>query len=221
MPNATARRGDTRRRAQRRRQLLLAGIAAGVVLLAVLVAVLSMSEQDQAVSVEDIAGDPAISGDPLPSLPGSGVDTTAGASAPVVDGADFAGTPVSIGDTGTPELVMFMASWCPACQQELPEVVSWMEQGGLPDGVELTAVVTGLDASRPNWPPDAWFEEEGYTGRILVDDAEGSMAQAYGLSATPFWVALDADGRVVARVAGLLDASQMTALAEAAQASSG
>lgn len=221
MSNATKMRGDAKRRAQRRRQLILAGIAAGVVLLAVLVAVLSTGEQERAVSVEDLAGDPAISGDPLPTLPESGEDPTVGASAPVVDGADFAGTPVSIGDTGTPELVMFMASWCPACQQELPEVVSWLEQGGLPDGVELTSVATGLDDSRPNWPPDAWFEEEGYTGRILVDDAEGSVAQAYGLSATPFWVALDADGQVVARVAGLLDASQMTTLAEAAQASSG
>jgi cytochrome c biogenesis protein CcmG, thiol:disulfide interchange protein DsbE len=221
MPNATATQRDAKRRAQRRRQLLLAGIATGVVILAVLVAVLSTGEQERAVSVEDIAGDPAISGDPLPTLPESGEDPTAGAPAPVVDGADFAGTPVSIGDTGTPELVMFMAAWCPACQQELPEVVSWMEQDGLPDGVELTSVATGLDASRPNWPPDAWFEEEGYTGRILVDDAEGSVAQAYGLSATPFWVALDADGQVVARVAGLLDATQMTALAEAAQASSG
>lgn len=220
MPNATKTRGDAKRREQRRRQLLLAGIAAGVVILAVLVAVLSMGEQERAVSVEDLAGDPAISGDPLPTLPQSGEDPTAGSSAPVVDGADFASTPVSIGDTGSPELVMFMASWCPACQQELPEVVSWVEQGGLPEGVELTAVVTGLDASRPNWPPDAWFEEEGYTGRVVVDDAEGSVAQAYGLSATPFWVALDADGQVVVRVAGLLDATQMTALAEAAQVSS-
>ncbi len=57
MSNATATRRDARRREQRRRQLLLAGIAVGVVILAVLVAVLSTGEQDRAVSVEDIAGD--------------------------------------------------------------------------------------------------------------------------------------------------------------------
>ena len=221
MSNAATARREANRRAQRRRQLLYAGIAVVVVVLVVLVAVLSMGERDAAVSVEDIAGDPVVSGEPLATLPSSGADPLVGEPAPTVEGADFAGTPVSIGDGSSPELVMFMASWCPACQQELPEVVSWMEQGGLPDGVELTSVTTGLDASRPNWPPDAWYEEEGYTGRILVDDAEGSVAQAYGLSATPFWVALDADGQVVARIAGLLDATQMSALAEAARSSAG
>ncbi len=221
MSNATATRRDAKRRKERRRQLLIGGVAIVVVILVVLVAVLSTGEQARVLSVEDLAGDPAISGDPLPTLPQSGDDPTVGTSAPVVDGADFASTPVAIGDTGNPQLLFFMASWCPACQQELPEVVSWVEQGGLPNGVELTAVVTGLDDARPNWPPDAWFEEEGYTGEVLVDDAEGSVAQAYGLSATPFWVALDADGQVVGRVAGLLDATQMTALAEAAQVSDG
>ena len=117
-----------------------------------------------------------------------------------------------------PELVMFLASWCPACQQELPDVVSWMDAGGLPAGVELTAVVTGLDSTRPNWPPDAWLAEEGYAGEVLIDDAEGSVAQAYGLTGTPFWVALNGDGEVVARIAGLLDTTQLTALAEAAAA---
>ena len=221
MSNAATMRRDAKRRAQRRSQLLYAGIAVGVVILAVLVAVLSTGERERAVSVDDIAGDPAISGDPLATLPSSGDDPAAGAPAPTVEGADFDGTPVAIGGTGSPELVMFMASWCPACQQELPEVVAWMEAGGVPDGVQLVSVATGLDASRPNWPPDAWFEEEGYTGRVLVDDADGSVARAFGLSATPFWVALDADGQVVARIAGMLDTTQMTALAEAAVASSG
>jgi cytochrome c biogenesis protein CcmG, thiol:disulfide interchange protein DsbE len=220
MSNAATARREANRRAQRRRQLLYAGIAVVVVVLVVLVAVLSMGERDAAVSVEDIAGDPVVSGEPLATLPSSGVDPLVGEPAPTVEGADFAGTPVSIGDGSSPELVMFMASWCPACQQELPEVVAWMDQGGLPDGVELTAVATGLDASRPNWPPDEWFVEEGYTGPVVVDDAEGSVAGAYGLSATPFWVALDADGQVVARIAGMLDQTQMTALAEAALATS-
>jgi thiol-disulfide isomerase/thioredoxin len=71
---------------------------------------------------------------------------------------------------------MFLASWCPACQAELPEVVTWLEQGNLPADVELTAIATGLDAGRPNWPPDAWFEAEGYDGRVLVDDADGQVA---------------------------------------------
>jgi cytochrome c biogenesis protein CcmG, thiol:disulfide interchange protein DsbE len=221
MSKTTSARGDARRRAERRTRWIYAAVALGVVVLAVLIAALSIGEREDAVSVDDLAGDPTISGDPLIALPPAGTDPAVGERGPLVDGTDFDRSPEVIGGSGAPELVMFMASWCPACQQELPEVVRWMDQEGLPEGVELTAVATGLDASRPNWPPDAWFEEEGYTGRVLVEDADGSVAQAYGLSATPFWVALDAEGQVVARHAGMIDTTQMTALADAARASSG
>lgn len=221
MPTSTsAKRGDAKRQAQRRARLVYAAIAVGVVLFAVLIAVLTAGEREAAVSVDDIAGSPSIQGEQLPPAPQDPTtDPAVGSPAPVVEGTDFDESSVTIGAPGPPQLVMFMASWCPACQQELTEVVDWMAQGGLPDEVELRAVATGLDASRPNWPPDVWFEEEGFTGEVLVDDADGSVARAYGLPATPFWVALDADGQVVARVAGLLDRTQLTALAEAAQAS--
>lgn len=214
-PSST--RGDAKRAAQRRSQLIYAAVAAVVVVFVVVIAVMSTGERGSAVSVDDLAGDPAISGDPLPIAPQDpSVDPTVGQPAPVVEGAGFDGSAVTVGAPGDARLVMFLASWCPACERELPEVVRWLDAGGLPDGVALTAVATGLDASRPNWPPDAWLEEEGFTGEVLVDDAQGSVARAYGLSATPFWVVLDADGEVVARIAGLLETEQLDALAELA-----
>jgi cytochrome c biogenesis protein CcmG, thiol:disulfide interchange protein DsbE len=216
---ATTHRVDAKKRATRRRQLLAAAVAVAVVLLAVLVAVVSTGEREAAVSADDIAGEPTIVGETLPTAPEDpAADPAVETPVPVVEGADFDGAAVTVGGPGTPQVVLFLASWCPACQQELPEVVTWMDQGGLPDGVGLTSVVTGLDASRPNWPPDVWLEDEGYAGEVLVDDVDGSVAQAYGLSATPFWVAIDAEGQVVARIAGLIDPTQMTALAEAARA---
>jgi cytochrome c biogenesis protein CcmG, thiol:disulfide interchange protein DsbE len=193
--------------------LLLGG--AVVVLVAVVLGVLTATDRQEAVAVGDVAGSPVIDGQDLPALEGDpGSDPTLGTRAPVVTGEDFDGQQVVIGESGTPQLVMFLASWCPACQAELPEVVTWLEEGNLPADVELTAVATGLDSSRPNWPPEPWFEEEGYDGRVLVDDADGSVARAYGLSATPFWVALDAEGQVAARVAGMLDTAQLTQLAD-------
>ena len=213
----TRTRADAKRDAQRRTRLMYAAIGLAVVVFAVLLAVLSTREQANAVTVEEFAGRPSITGDALPpALEDPASDPMLGAPVPLVEGSDLTGAAQRIGDGEGPELEMFVASWCPACQQELPEVVSWMDEGGLPVEVELTAVVTGLDSSRPNWPPDAWLTEEGYTGEVLVDDAEGSVAQAYGLTGTPFWVALNDDGEVVARIAGLLDTTQMTALAEAA-----
>lgn len=219
MPSTTPRRAGDARRSQQRSLLVYVGIGVLVVILAIVVAVLSTSESNDAVTVDELAGDPTIEGDALPTAPADpATDPSFGGAAPVITGEDFDGTTTTIGDAGEAELLMFVASWCPACQQELPEVVAWLDAGGLPDDVRLTTVVTGLDASRPNWPPDAWLEEEGYTGEVLVDDADGSVAQAYGLAATPYWVALDAEGEVVVRVAGVLGASQLSALADAAQA---
>jgi cytochrome c biogenesis protein CcmG, thiol:disulfide interchange protein DsbE len=205
--------GHARRQATRRRLvLLLAGV--GVVLLAVAVAALSTGEAEEVVAVEDLAGAPAILGDDLPPPPAAPADDPQlGASAPVVNGTDADGAPVQIGGSGRGQLLVFVASWCPACQQELPEVVAWLEAGRLPEGVEFTTVVTGLDDNRPNWPPTAWLEAEGYDGRVLMDDADGLVARSFGMPGTPYWVALDADGRVVHRSAGLLPQEEMDRLA--------
>lgn len=207
-------RAEAKAAEERRRKLIFAGVGVVVLGVAVLIGVLSAQESSSAVRVDDIAGAPSIDGEPLPPAPDDPTaDTATGSQAPLVEGADFDGTPVTLGDAGTPKLVMFLASWCPACQQELPAVVSWADAGGVPDGVELMSVITGLDATRPNWPPDAWVERESWTGANLIDDADGSVAGAYGLTATPYWVALDAEGRVAARVTGMLDAQQLDALA--------
>jgi cytochrome c biogenesis protein CcmG, thiol:disulfide interchange protein DsbE len=213
----TTPKGSTAKRSPQRSSklpLVLGGLA--VVVLAVLIAY--FTAQDQGVGfrgVDELAGSPIVTGDELPPFEGDTAnDPALGQRPPVITGADFEGTTTTMGETGTPQLLMFLASWCPACQAELPEVVEWLEAGNLPAEVELTAVATGLDAGRPNWPPDEWFEREGYDGRLVVDDAQGTVAQAYGLSGTPYWVALDAEGRVVARVSGMIDMQQLSMLAE-------
>lgn len=208
-----------KRAEQRRNRLMLVGGGVAFVALAVVVALLSTSESDNRVGVEDIAGSPEIEGAALSVAPeDSAQDPDAGAPAPVVRGADYGGDPVSIGEAGTPQMIMFMASWCQACQRELPEVVDWLDDGRLPEGVELVSVSTSLDETRPIWPPQDWFDAEGYTGPILVDDAGSSVAQAYGLRATPYWVGLDAEGEVVARITGMIGAEELDALAAAVDA---
>jgi peroxiredoxin len=200
---------------QGRQRLLLA--LGGLLVLGFIVgiAVLSTGERASRVTVDDVAGDPTIEGEPLAPGGQDPNDPEVGSQAPVVTGADFDGTPVTIGEPGTPQLLMFMAAWCPACQQELASVSPWLAEDGLRDDVALVAVSTGLDDTRPNWPPTEWFASEGFEEPILVDDADGSVASAYGLTATPFWVGLDAEGRVVARAAGMLSIEQIEALADA------
>ena len=153
-------------------------------------------------ALEDIAGDPVITGDGLPPAGDPENDEAIGQPAPTVVGADFEGNPVSIGDTGNPQLIVFMASWCSFCREELPEVAEWLAEGG-PDGdVEVIAVSTLHRPTETNWPPNAWFDRVGYPGAVLVDDAEGSVSSAFGLTGTPYWVAIDADGIVQVRASG-------------------
>lgn len=201
---------STKSGASPRQILMYVGIAVAVG--AVLFAAFGL-ESDDGPTLEEIAGEPAVEGQALPPFQGDGDDPAAGMAAPVVTGADFDGTAETIGD-GDAEMIVFMASWCPACQAELPELVEWLDEGGLPDGVDLTVVATSLDPNRPPWPPSGWLERGGYTGPVLVDDADGSVAQAFGMSGTPFWTVVE-DGQVVFRSAGQLGMQQVSQLAQA------
>lgn len=198
-------REEQQQAAARKQRLIYAGVGAVVLVVAIGIAVLSVGEtsQRELITVEDIAGDPQIEGEPLPLLPGSGEDPALGLNAPVVNGADFDGTPVTLGDDA--QVIAFLASWCPACDAELPEIVSWLEAGGPPEGVEFVAVSTQHAAERTNWPPTQWFEDAGYDGTVIVDNIASDIFTSYGATATPTWVAINADGEVVHRSSGMLD----------------
>lgn len=154
---------------------------------------------------------PAIEGTPLPAFPGPGVsDPAVGQPAPGVTGTDFDGTPVAITADGRPKVVIFLAHWCPHCQEEVPVVQAWVTAGGVPDGVDLIAVATAIDPAAPNHPPDAWLQREGWSSPVIADPTN-SVAQAYGLTAFPFWVYIDPDGAVRARVVGKLSVADLEA----------
>jgi cytochrome c biogenesis protein CcmG/thiol:disulfide interchange protein DsbE len=131
-------------------------------------------------------------------------------TAPTVQGADFDGTPVAIQPNGRPTAIMFIAHWCPHCQREVPVVQSWIDANGMPPNVDFLSVATGIDPSRPNYPPDEWLAREGWTVPVIVDPTN-SVAMAYGLPAYPYWVFLDGDGKVVARTTGELTTAQLVA----------
>ena len=73
-----------------------------------------------------------------------------------------------------------------------------------------------MDPARPNYPPSSWLEREGWTSPVLAD-GDGEAASAYGLPAFPYWVAVDADGRIVERRTGELTPRQIDQLFEAAE----
>lgn len=155
-----------------------------------------------------VTGPPVITGDPLPAFTSPTDDPAKGLAAPLVDGHDHAGAPVSIAPNGRVQMIIFAAHWCPHCQREIPIIQDWVDGGGLPSDVDIVTVSTGIEPTAPNYPPEAWFEREGWTAPIIVDET-GSVAQAYGLGSYPYFVVLDGNGDVFARFAGEIPTSDI------------
>ena len=151
----------------------------------------------------EASGAPVISGAQLPDFQNPNGYAAVGLAAPEVSGADFTGKQVRIAHDGRAKAIMFIAHWCPHCQAEVPLVEAWVKAGGVPAGVDLVSVATSIDPTRPNYPPDAWLQREGWTVPVIADPTN-SVASAYGLTAFPYWVFIGPDGTVKARTAGEL-----------------
>jgi thiol-disulfide isomerase/thioredoxin len=173
----------------------------GAVLAVGLTAVIEITMGSGAEETVEV-GAPVVTGDPLPEFDSIANVTAVGMTIPEVTGADFAGTPVGITRDGRAKVLIFFAHWCGVCQQEVPLIMDWLPGANLPDGVDLISVSTGVNPNQANYPPSAWFEREGWTVPVILDDARYSVADAFGLSAYPYFIFVDAEGKVIVRLTG-------------------
>lgn len=158
-----------------------------------------------------------VEGDGLDPFDSSIEDLAVGATAPVVSGESFDVTPITIGGpTDNPTLVVFLAHWCPHCNDEIPELLALDEAGDLPEGLDVIGVSTAVDAAADNYPPSDWVVEKGWSWPTMADDEELTAIKAYGGTSFPFAVVLDTDGNVLARRAGQASAAETMAFLEAA-----
>lgn len=153
-----------------------------------------------------------IAGDSLPVFDSSAGDEGVGLVAPVLSGETFEGDPIEIGTPGRPTVVVFLAHWCPHCQAEVPRVKAFIDEGRVPEGIDIVSVATGTSKTQANYPPSAWLEREGWQPEVMVDTADGVAADAYGLSAFPYFVFLNADGTVNARASGEVEMEKFAAM---------
>lgn len=161
-----------------------------------------------------------VSGDALAPMPEAAgeADPAVGATIPSVSGTSFDGTPVKIDPTdGKAKVVVFAAHWCPHCQRELPIIADHLVRSPLADDVELIAVSTSVAEERGNYPPSSWLEDINWKTPVLADSDSGEAAKAFALPGFPYFVAVDADGKVVARTSGEIPTEEFDALVEAAR----
>ena len=212
---------DSRREARRaqeraasRQRWLLPAIAAVIVLVAAIGAIWLSSSGNTGGGSSDrpsdipsasgaAGGAPVITGNSLPVFQSPTDDPAVGTVIPTVTSST-----ASIELDGTAKVLLFLAHWCPHCQAEVPLVQDWVDAGNLPADVELISISTSIDPNRPNYPPQDWLAREGWTAPVITDES-GAVADAYGLSAFPYWVFVNADGTVAGRLTGELTTDQL------------
>ena len=191
---------------------LIVGVVAVVVVIAAVVAIVASGGNDTktAAGIEETRP-VTVSGTPLPSFVSTSDDPAVGTVAPTLTGASFDGTPVTV-KPGKPTVVVFLAHWCPHCQREVPVLTQWAADGGVPAGMDVIGVATGTTPDRPNYPPSDWLEREKFPFPVMADSSDYDAANAYGLSAFPYFVVLDSKGQVVSRASGELDPTTLTTM---------
>jgi cytochrome c biogenesis protein CcmG, thiol:disulfide interchange protein DsbE len=168
---------------------------------------------------ESIAfGEVTVEGDNLPFFESASGDVAIGVTAPTVTGETFDGETLTIGPDGNAKIIVMLAHWCPHCQAEVPVVQGWVEDGGLPEGVDLygVTVLTNRVRDGRTWPPQDWLEGEGWTSPTIKDDQQSSIVNAYGMTGTPTYVVLGPDNENLGRISGEIGLAGLETLANLA-----
>lgn len=144
-----------------------------------------------------------VTGEPLDPFDSSLDDLSVGAIAPIVKGESFDGSAITLGGpTEKPTFIVFLAHWCPHCNDEVDELVDLEADGRIPTGLDVIGVSTAVAPDRDNYPPSDWVVDKGWPWPTMADSEELGAINAMGGTSFPFAVVLDTDGTVLARRAG-------------------
>ena len=154
-----------------------------------------------------------VTGDPLPGLDSVvDVDPAIGTAMPVVNGASFDGRPITVGGpTDGPTMYVFLAHWCPHCNDEIPELIDLKNGDGIPEGVDVVAISTAVDETAPNYPPSDWLRGKNWPSQwpVMADSADSTSFVVNGGGGFPYLLIADADGNVLDRASGTKSAEEL------------
>ena len=164
-----------------------------------------------------------VDGSALPSLENPDNDAAVGLTAPVLVGESFDGSAVTTASEGGPVMVVFIAHWCPHCNDEIPRLIELEDAGRFPDDLKIVGVSTAVAPDRPNFPPSEWIVEKGWPWPVMADGVDFTNrtfvgASAFGVNAFPFITVVGADGKVLGRWAGESEPDDFIAKLDAALA---
>jgi cytochrome c biogenesis protein CcmG/thiol:disulfide interchange protein DsbE len=188
-------------------------IGAGIAVLIGIAAIVAIGSSGSDSSADGLQqfGEVTVNGDTLAPYAEGADDPAIGLVAPEVIGEGFTGNAVTT-KTDAPHMIVFLAHWCPHCQAEVPLLVQWERDGLVPAGLEVTAIATATNPTNPNFPPSEWLTREEFPALwpVMVDDGANTAGNAFGATGYPFFVLLDAEGKVVFRGSGEIPMEELT-----------
>ena len=113
--------------------------------------------------------------------------------APVFEGKTLQGKEIKLADyLGKVVLIDFWASWCPPCQEEMPELIKFYKSHSNPD-FELIAV--NIDNSEENMEHfiDKLFPKPGFP--IIIDNKQ-QIPSLFDIASMPTTIFIDKKGKI-------------------------
>jgi len=87
-------------------------------------------------------------------------------------------------------VLVFFATWCPACMQEVPYVEDYYKKNG------GSVAVVGINVQESKSKVSSFIEKKGVSYPILLDRS-GDVARLYGVRGIPTVVAINKEGKVL------------------------
>lgn len=119
---------------------------------------------------------------------------------------DEAGNPVNLSDFfGKPIILNFWASWCGPCKMEMPD----FQEKYLAMGEELQFLMVNMTAGRETQEDaEAFIAQQGYTFPVFYD-LDADAAYTYSATSLPTTYFISAEGHLIARAVGAIDAETL------------
>lgn len=136
--------------------------------------------------------------------PNLGSGLAVGQSAPAFTATTLDGQPVSLADlSGKLVVLNFWATWCPPCREEMPyfnDVYEQYKDQGL--------VIIGINLGESEVAVRAFLQRTGVTFPVIIDQRD-RLTRLYDVVPLPTTYVIGPDGRIRARVPGLVPRQQL------------